>query len=144
MKAYFDTSFLVPLFIPEKESERVELHIQGLDEEMVLTVSHWTVVEMASVFSRLVRMRELGKSTAKKLDRAMSRVFEASFEIVTPQSADFRLCRNYLNSFDNSLRAGDALHLAIAANQGSDLIFSLDKTMLAAGAALGLTLSDGR
>ncbi len=99
---------------------------------------------MLSVFSRLVRMGELEKSAAKNLDRMVANVFEASFHIISPTREDFHLCENYLNSFDNTLRAGDALHLAIACNQGSDIIYSLDKGMLSAGAALGLTLSDGR
>lgn len=143
MRAYFDTSFLIPLFIPERESERVESFIQGLAEETILTISHWTMVEMASVFARLVRMQELEKNTAKKLDRTVSSVLGASFEIITPNKVDFELCRNFLNGFDNSLTAGDALHLAIAANQRCDLIFTLDKGMLVAGTALGLTLSSG-
>jgi predicted nucleic acid-binding protein len=41
------------------------------------------------------------------------------------------------------LRAGDALHLAIARNRRADTIYSLDKTMLKAGRGLGLPLSSG-
>lgn len=143
MRAYFDTSFIVPLFLPEPQSERIEAHIRGLPETTELTVSQWTMVELASVFSRLVRMRELERPLAKTILRTATSVIGESFDIITPIGHDYERCRNFLGGFDNSLRAGDALHLAIAANHESDIIFSLDRGMLSAGAALGLNLSDG-
>ncbi|MDE2230228.1 MAG: hypothetical protein KGL11_14465 [Alphaproteobacteria bacterium] len=39
------------------------------------------------------------------------------------------------------MRAGDALHLAIATNHGAEAIYSLDKTLLKAGRRLGLPVS---
>jgi predicted nucleic acid-binding protein len=41
------------------------------------------------------------------------------------------------------LRAGDALHLAIAANRHAAAIYSLDKRLLRAGEILGLPVSAG-
>jgi predicted nucleic acid-binding protein len=41
------------------------------------------------------------------------------------------------------LRAGDALHLAIAKNNHAGAIYSFDKTLLKAGKVLGLPVSAG-
>ena len=38
---YFDTSFLVPLILPEATSEPITEFFEGVSGE-VLTVSHWT------------------------------------------------------------------------------------------------------
>ena len=51
------------------------------------------------------------------------------------------LARDYLAQPDTGLRAGDALHLAIAANNAASEIHTLDKTMLKAGMQLGLPIS---
>ena len=45
--------------------------------------------------------------------------------------------------FDTSLRAGDALHLAIAHNLAADKIVTLDKGMLKAGKSLNLPVDQG-
>jgi hypothetical protein len=41
------------------------------------------------------------------------------------------------------LRAGDALHLAIAGGRGAETIYSLDKTLIKAGTTLGLPMGEG-
>lgn len=53
---YFDTSFLVPLLLPEKTSEKIEAYFHHLPVDQTLVTSQWTRVEFASVLSRLVRM----------------------------------------------------------------------------------------
>ncbi len=138
MKAYFDTSFLVPLLIPEQNSGQIEILVQQISTNSELLVSQWTRVEMVSVFSRLVRMGELERNTAKTCDKAFSQMLEESFKIIVPETQDFDLCHQYLAQFDNSLRAGDALHLAIATKYGVDAIYTLDKGMIKAGKYLGL------
>ena len=51
--------------------------------------------------------------------------------------------REWLYRFETGLRAGDALHLAIASNRGADAIYSLDQLMIAAGKELGLPTGAG-
>jgi predicted nucleic acid-binding protein len=41
------------------------------------------------------------------------------------------------------LRAGDALHLAIAVNNNARMIYSLDRTFIQAGKKLGLPVQRG-
>jgi predicted nucleic acid-binding protein len=53
-------------------------------------------------------------------------------------AGDYVLAREYLARPETRLRAGDALHLAIAKNQRVTAIYSLDKKLLSAGATLGV------
>jgi uncharacterized protein len=63
--------------------------------------------------------------------------------VLSPGGNDYALARRYLRNYDAGLRAGEALHLAIAANHRADAIYSLDKTMIKAGKTLGLPVSRG-
>lgn len=140
---YFDTSFLVPLLIPEATSEQVEAFLHALPSEQTLLVSQWTKAEFGSVLSRLVRMRQLDPASAAACAAQFDLLLDESFELVTPTAADFEHCWKILTRFDTSLRAGDALHLAIAANRKVTAVYSLDNGMLSAGKRLKLPVHRG-
>lgn len=140
---YFDTSFLVPMLIAEETSEKVENFLLALSPEQDLIVSQWTRVEFASVLSRLVRMQQLRKQDAMQYSIRFDAFLEQSFRVVTPLLLDFQRCWKLLARFDNNLRAGDALHLAIADNRGVEVIYTLDNGMLQAGELLDLPVSKG-
>ena len=55
-----------------------------------------------------------------------------SFVVLLPNRNDFDRARHWLGRFDTGLRAGDALHLAIAKNRRADAVHTLDKPMIAA------------
>jgi uncharacterized protein len=94
---YFDTSFLAPLLREEKTSSRIGRFMAGLPTEE-LAISRWTEVEFASLLARDVRMGVIGS------DQAL------------PSADDYEMARRYLHNHETGLRAGDALHLAIAGN----------------------------
>ena len=121
---YFDTSFLVPLFIPEDSSDAVEAFIEAMPSATRLLSSHWGRVEFASVMAGLVRMGELEPTVAGTCVDRYSVLVEQSFDIVVPQLKDFDRCKEFLVRFDTGLRAGDALHLAIAANRHVDALYT--------------------
>ena len=58
--------------------------------------------------------------------------------MLIPAAADFALARNYVAEFATRLRGPDALHLAIARNNGIDEIRTLDDGMLFAAKKLNL------
>ena len=68
---------------------------------------------------------------------------DESFAVLLPNGDDFNLAKKYLGRFETSLRAGDALHLAIATNHRAEAIYSLDKMFLKAGQVLGVPVSEG-
>ena len=139
---YFDTSFLVPLILPEDTSEPISDFFEDLPSED-LAVSHWTRVEFASLLAREVRMGNLDASAAREAGLRFETMVKESFVILLPNRDDFDRARDWLSRFETGLRAGDALHLAIARNHGADAIHSLDKLMIAAGKKLGLPASAG-
>lgn len=139
---YFDTSFLVPLILPEASSSRVSLVIHALPPGE-LAVSHWTRVEFSSLVAREVRMRSLDAQAAAEADANFETMLKHSFEIVVPTPADFAIAKDYLLRFETGLRAGDALHLAIAANRRAGAIYTLDRPLAKAGKILGLPMSTG-
>lgn len=139
---YFDTSFLVPLILPEATSELIAGFFDGLPAEDLAT-GHWTRVEFASLLAREVRMGSLDASTAREAGARFEAMIDESFVVLLPNRDDFDRARDWLGHFETGLRAGDALHLAIAWNRGSVAIYSLDKRMIAAGKTLGLRTSAG-
>ncbi len=88
-------------------------------------------------------MGGLDASVASEADVQFLTIVRESFVILLPRAADFDLARRHLGNYATRLRAGDALHLAIAGNHGAELIYSLDKTLLRAGKLLGLPVSAG-
>jgi uncharacterized protein len=139
---YFDTSFLVPLILPEATSDKIARYIAGLPVEK-LTVSHWTRVEFSSLLAREVRMGGLKAQAAIQADAQFEEMVDESFVVLLPNAEDFTLAREFLKSHDTGLRAGDAFHLAIAKNHGAETIYSLDRTMIKAGKILGLPVITG-
>lgn len=139
---YFDTSFVLPLFLEESTSTRVEQFFrrQPLDE---LVVSQWTRVEFSSALAREVRMGALDRRSALEIDAQFEAVVSKAFRILLPNAADFDLSKQYICRYETRLRAGDALHLAIACNNGAEAIFSLDHTLIAAGRLLDLPVKTG-
>ena len=139
---YFDTSFLAPLIFPEATSDKVAAFIRRLPAEE-LAVSHWTRVEFSSLIAREVRMGELDVRAAIRADDRFESMVEESFSVLLPSADDFGLAKRYLRQFETGLRAGDALHLAIARNHRAAVIYSLDKILLKAGKILDLAVRMG-
>lgn len=139
---YFDTSFLVPLILPEATSEPISGFFEALPADD-LAVSHWTRVEFASLLARKIRMHNLDSVTAREASLRFETMVKESFVILLPDRDDFDRAKDWLGHFDTGLKAADALHLAIAGNRNADAIYSLDKLMIAAGKTLGLPASAG-
>ncbi len=139
---YFDTSFLAPLVLPESTSDKIAAFVRRLPVEE-LTVSHWTRVEFSSLIARDVRMSVLDAAAGARADARFEAMVDASFVVLLPNADDFGLAKRYLGKFNTGLRAGDALHLAIAGNRQAAAIYSLDKGLLMAGRLLDLPVSMG-
>ncbi len=71
------------------------------------------------------------------------RVLGESFEMLVPAPPDFAAAVTFLELPRISLRAGDALHLAVATNHRATRILTLDSGILQAGKRLILPVSSG-
>ena len=139
---YLDTSFIAPLVIAENSSDAVEAFVLKV-RPGELTTSMWTQVELSSMVSRKVRMGDLSDSQAEVVRREFDRVLGESFEMLAPTAADFAAAAKYLEIPKTGLRAGDALHLAIAANHRAKRILTLDQGFLEGGKLLNLPVTRG-
>jgi predicted nucleic acid-binding protein len=139
---YFDTSFLTPLFVGEATSSQVNRFITHVPAGE-LSTSHWARVEFSSMLGRQVRTNYMERSAALVAEEQLDLFLRRSFTVFLPIAEDFDLTKTYLRRHETGLRGGDALHLAIAANRSVAAMHTLDKTMLKAGAALGLPISAG-
>jgi hypothetical protein len=139
---YFDTSFLAPLILEEATSARVERFIGALPVGEA-AISHWTMVEFGSLLAREVRMGALTPQAADEAGAQFEAIVQESFVTLLPDAHDFDLARTFLGNHATGLRAGDALHLAIASNRGATAMYSLDKGLLKAGRMLRLPISMG-
>lgn len=140
---YFDTSFLAPLYVPEPSSEYVRDVTFKLAKDNDIAISEWTCVEFSSMIARRVRMNLLAEDDAKRLLDAFELISHAQYLLLTPTQGDYRLANRFLRNFSSGLRAGDALHLAIAKNHGAHHVYSLDQGLVKAAIALGLPASAG-
>lgn len=134
---YFDTSFLVPLFLEERTSNQVEHFLKGQSKDE-LAISHWTRLEFSSFLVRDVRMGDLDRNSALEIDAEFDAIVDQTFTTVAPAIEDFELARAFVRRYETRLRSGDALHLAIASNRKMRAIYSFDRGLLRAGQILGL------
>ncbi|BBO20589.1 MAG: hypothetical protein AMXMBFR31_14100 [Candidatus Desulfobacillus denitrificans] len=138
---YLDTSFIAPLFRAEALSTAVEACL-ARQAVGTLAVSHWTRLEFSGVMARDVRMGVIEPRDALLALDAFDAFAEDSLHVFSPAAADYRLADLFVRNFATHLRAADALHLAIARNQGIDEIFTLDEGLL--GAARRLKIKAGK
>ncbi|MHB8255236.1 MAG: type II toxin-antitoxin system VapC family toxin [Acidiferrobacter sp.] len=138
---YLDTSFVAPLVIPEDMSDAVETFLREREDD--LATSQWTRVELASLVSRRVRMGEFDEAQAETIRKTFEQLLSQSFVLLTPSVTDFLTAAQLLIPADTGLRAGDALHLAVAANHGARTVYTLDRGLLKAGKRLKVPVSSG-
>lgn len=135
---YLDTSFVTPLFRVEPSSGKVADFVSR-QATGTLAVSKWTSVEFTSVVSRSVRMGGLTADVGRSLVEEFDAIIASSFVMLTPNSYDFDLAQEYVAHFSTHLRAPDALHLALAHNNGMEFVATLDEGMLAAAKKLKIS-----
>jgi hypothetical protein len=136
---YLDTSVLVPLFVHERESSLVRRRLAGFAPGE-LAISEWTRTEFVSALGIRVRMHELQRQTAQDVVDVFQKMAEESLTVLIPEAGDFVLASRYLERFDAGLRAGDALHLAIASNHGAEKLYSLDRALVKCAQRLRLEM----
>jgi hypothetical protein len=88
-------------------------------------------------------MGELSESQAEAVRGEFGRLLDESFDLLLPAAADFSAAARFLALPKTGLRAGDALHLAVAANHGASKVLTLDAGFIAAGKLLKLPVSRG-
>ena len=135
---YIDTSALVPAFIREPKSEAVLAWLETSGEGLV--VSEWSITEFSSAAAIKVRTGAIVAAMAKQARARFLGFARDHCSIAVPQRAEFRRAAELAGDTNLKLRAGDALHLAIAEASKVQGILCLDETMSAGAKTMGLNV----
>ena len=135
---YVDTSALVPVFILEAKSEAVVDWLESSGERLAL--SEWTLVEFASAVAIKVRTGQTAANLAKQAKARVNEFARKHCTIAIPGREEFRRAAELAGDDALKLRAGDALHLAIALSLSAQGILCLDDAMIASAKSLGMNV----
>ncbi len=132
---YLDTSVLGAIFFREAGAANLVTRLENQRKEKLM-ISAWTLTEMASIGGIKQRTGAIDANTRQQAIANFQRF--ASMHLVTVEidPTDFRTAAVLIES-PAVLRAGDALHLAIARRLGAK-IASLDHRLCAATEVLGM------
>lgn len=134
---YLDTSVLVAALTNEIATERVQLWLGEQPPEQLL-VSDWVVTEFSSALSIKVRTGQLPVEHRAAALTLFRRLMAETFTTLSITSLHFRTAAQFTDQYSLGLRAGDALHLAVAKESGATL-YSLDRRLAEGGMALGIS-----
>jgi predicted nucleic acid-binding protein len=132
---YVDTSVIIAYLTPEARSHAAQAFMLSGGEP--LAISSWSEVELLSALGVKLRTRQLSDVQAQDVVDSYSRLVAPHLHRLAADDADFRNAALLLNGWKTSLRAGDGLHLAIAAAHGAT-VYTLDHGLVAAGTILGI------
>ena len=135
---YVDTSALVPAFIREPKSDAVLAWLETSGQRLV--VSEWSIAEFSSAAAIKVRTGEIAPALARQARTRFMDFAGSHCSIAVPQRSEFRRAAERADDVGLKLRAGDALHLAIAEASKAGGILCLDETMAAGAKAMGLNV----
>ena len=135
---YLDTSALVKLYLPERESDALDRRLTGRRD---LVVSELAVSEVASAIGRRRRDGTLPDEAGTRLyRRLLGDLDEGAFLRAGVYPDTHRAAERLLLSSHLPLRTLEALHLALATQAGAVSIVTFDRQLGSAAVSLGLSL----
>lgn len=133
---YIDTSALVPLFIREATSDAVITWLGDFTGRVA--ISEWCLVEFASAAAMKVRSGTADRGFVKEAGVRVRKFAQQYCTVAAPGREEFHHAAELAGNDVLKLRAGDALHLAIAQALKADGILCLDAGMSASARNLGM------
>ncbi|MFO7628209.1 MAG: type II toxin-antitoxin system VapC family toxin [Prochlorococcaceae cyanobacterium] len=133
---YLDTSVVVALLTPEERSpDALDWFAQCRGP---LISSDWLITETHSVLGIKQRHHGLSSEARQAVGEKFERLLQGGVELRSLDRDRFRQAAELLQDPALGLRAGDALHLAVALHSRCTQLASFDGRMQQAANALGL------
>jgi len=133
---YLDTSLLVAALTNEAETGPMQTWL-GQQPVEDLAISDWVATEFSSALSIKLRTGQIGPNDRAEVLAKFTRLVADSLTVVPVSRLQFRIAARFVDQHTLSLRAGDALHLAVCADHGATLC-TLDRRLNDAGSVLGI------
>jgi predicted nucleic acid-binding protein len=132
---YLDTSLLVASLTEEDETDRIQTWL-NMQDAGTLLISEWVVTEFSAALSVKLRRNAIEPDRRARALQAFAIVIAESLAVTIVTTSDFRKAAQLADRSQVGLRAGDALHLAVAIRHGATLC-TLDRRLAQAGTEFG-------
>jgi uncharacterized protein len=133
---YLDTSVLVSSLTAEPATSRVQAWLRTKASER-LCISPWVITEINSALAMKLRLGIVTAAERTRIIHEFEYLKRQKLDLLEVQNVHFFTAASYVSHHQLKLRAADALHLAIASDNGASLC-TLDQVLFDAGKTLGL------
>ena len=135
---YVDTSVIVALLTVEPKTPDVMTWYASLPDTPIC--ADWLLTEFSSAVSIKLRTGQLSETHAKRVRKEFDLLAAGGLRLAPVSRTAFSQAAEMVKQHQYGLRAGDALHLAVALELGASHMATLDETLAKNAKRKGMVL----